>query len=60
MDVALRNKLMNWAEQYETAQFIEQDPVQFPRMYTDRRDIEVVAFLTATIAWGNRKQIINS
>lgn len=35
MDVALRNKLMNWAEQYETAQFIEQDPVQFPRMYSD-------------------------
>lgn len=28
MDVALRNKLMNWAEQYETAQFIEQDPVR--------------------------------
>lgn len=37
--------------------FIEADPVQFPRRFSDIRDIEIVAFLSAMIAWGNRKMI---
>ena len=37
--------------------FISNDPVQFPRRFTDLRDIEIVAFLSAMIAWGNRKMI---
>ena len=43
-----------------TEAFIKDDPVQFPRRYSDRRDIEIVSFLVATIAWGNRKMILNS
>ncbi len=46
-------------EQYNTPSFIDNDPVQFPRSYTSKQDIEVAAFLASTIAWGNRKQIIN-
>lgn len=38
-------------------EFIERDPVQFPRRFSDKRDIEIVSFLTAIIAWGNRKMI---
>lgn len=37
--------------------FIASDPVQFPRRFSDIRDIETVAFLSAMIAWGNRKMI---
>jgi uncharacterized protein (TIGR02757 family) len=40
--------------------FIEHDPVQFPRCFTRRADIEIAAFLTATIAWGRRDLIICS
>lgn len=38
-------------------EFINSDPVQFPRRFSDKRDIEIVAFLSAIIAWGNRKMI---
>lgn len=37
--------------------FIEADPVQFPRRFERLQDIETVAFLSAMIAWGNRKMI---
>jgi len=43
-----------------TEAFINDDPVQFPHRYSDKRDIEIVSFLVATIAWGNRKMILNS
>lgn len=45
---------------YNTPEFIKNDPVQFPRRYSEKNDIEIVAFLTATIAWGKRSMIINS
>lgn len=37
--------------------FIDRDPVQFPRRFDRLQDIEIVALLSATIAWGNRKMI---
>lgn len=37
--------------------FIADDPVQFPHRFSDLRDIETVALLSAMIAWGNRKMI---
>lgn len=37
--------------------FIDADPVQFPRLFTDKRDIEIASLLCSTIAWGNRKMI---
>ena len=40
--------------------FIHRDPVQFPRRFEKLQDIEIVAFLSATIAWGNRKMICNN
>jgi uncharacterized protein (TIGR02757 family) len=45
---------------YNNPKFIESDPIQIPHQYTLKEDIEIAAFLTATIAWGNRKMIINS
>lgn len=43
-----------------TEAFIKDDTVQFPHRYNDKRDIEIVSFLVATIAWGNRKMILNN
>ena len=45
---------------YNTPSFIDNDPVQFPRRYSEKNDIEIVSFLTATIAWGKRSMILNS
>lgn len=45
------------AAKYNTPDFIAGDPVQFPRRFTSLPDIEIVALLSATIAWGNRKMI---
>lgn len=45
------------AERINSKDFIADDPVQFPRRFTKLEDIEIAAFLSATIAWGNRKMI---
>lgn len=47
-------------EQYNKPVFALADPVQFPRRYSKKQDIEIVAFLIATIAWGRREMILNS
>lgn len=45
---------------YNIPEFIDNDPVQFPHRYSEKNDIEIVAFLIATIAWGKRSMILNS
>ncbi len=45
---------------YNNPNFIESDPIQIPHLFTLKQDIEIAGFLTATIAWGNRKMIINN
>jgi uncharacterized protein (TIGR02757 family) len=46
--------------QYNTLDFIDSDPVQIPHLFTQKEDIEIAGFLSATIAWGNRKMIIKN
>lgn len=46
--------------QYNHPSFLESDPIQIPHLFNRKEDIEISAFLTATIAWGNRKSIINN
>ncbi|WP_242093778.1 TIGR02757 family protein [Aestuariivivens sediminicola] len=46
--------------QYNHPRFIETDPIQIPHSFSKKEDIEIAGFLTATIAWGNRKSIINN
>ncbi len=57
---ALKDFLDEKAAQYEHPRFIESDPIQIPHRFETKEDIEISAFLTASIAWGNRKSIINS
>ena len=48
------------AEEYNSPNFIQTDPIQIPHHYSRKEDIEIIAFLVATIAWGNRKMIIRN
>jgi uncharacterized protein (TIGR02757 family) len=43
---------------YNRPKFIESDPIQIPHLFSLQQDIEIAGFLTATIAWGQRKSII--
>lgn len=56
----LKSFLDEKSDQYNVADFIENDPIQIPHRFTLKQDIEISAFLAATIAWGNRKSILNS
>ncbi|MEI6456694.1 MAG: TIGR02757 family protein [bacterium] len=54
----IRNLLESAYKQYNIAGFIESDPVCIPHRFSRKEDIEISAFLAATIAWGNRPAII--
>ncbi len=56
----LKEFLDSKVTQYNKPKFIETDPIQIPHQFNKKEDIEISAFLTATIAWGNRKSIINN
>ena len=56
----LREFLDEKVIQYNTTAFIDSDPIQIPHQFCLKEDIEIAGFLTATIAWGNRKMIINN
>ncbi len=46
--------------QYNCPDFINTDPIQVPHSFSSGEDIEIAAFLTASIAWGQRKSIIKN
>lgn len=58
--VDLKEFLDEKYQEYNNVNFIEQDPIQIPHLYTEKKDIEIAGFLTSIISWGNRKSIINS
>lgn len=47
-------------EQYNRPDFITNDPISIPHLFTKKQDIEVAAFFAATLAWGQRVTIINN
>lgn len=56
----LKDFLDEKVELYNNPNFIESDPIQIPHQFSLKEDIEISGFLAATIAWGNRKMIINN
>ncbi len=46
--------------QFNQPSFIETDPIQVPKKFSEKENIEIAGFLTATIAWGNRQAIIKN
>lgn len=51
----IKNLLETLYKKYETADFIKEDPIQFPHRYQKREDIEIAGFIAAAFAYGNRK-----
>lgn len=47
-------------EQYNVPGFIIDDPISIPHLFDKKEDIEIAGFLTAIIAWGQRKSIIGN
>ncbi len=48
------------SERFNTPDFIETDPIQFPHKFKLKQDVEISALLTATITWGKRSNILKS
>ncbi|MBN2521344.1 MAG: DUF2400 domain-containing protein, partial [Bacteroidales bacterium] len=63
MDFISRKQLKEFLElkvnQYNHPEFIHTDPIQIPHSFNKPEDIEISAFFVSTIAWGQRKSIIN-
>jgi uncharacterized protein (TIGR02757 family) len=47
-------------DEFNNIHFIALDPVSIPHRFSLKQDIEIAGFLAATIAWGNRKSIIQN
>lgn len=55
----LKNFLDAKVEQYNQPDFIENDPICIPHLFTKKQDIEIAGFFASILAWGQRKTIIN-
>ena len=55
-----RQLLDRWVREFNHPSFIESDPISIPHLFHRQQDIEISAFMTALIAWGNRKAIIHT
>lgn len=56
----LKEILESRADLYNRTSFIESDPISIPHQFTGVEDIAISGFLTATIAWGQRKTLIRN
>ncbi len=54
----LKGFLNQKVEQYNRTDFIANDPICIPHLFTKRQDIEIAGFFAAIFAWGNRAIII--
>ncbi|ERJ59656.1 TIGR02757 family protein [Sphingobacterium paucimobilis] len=55
----LKEFLDNKVDEYNRPDFIENDPILIPHLFSDKKDIEIMGFIAAILAWGQRKTIIN-
>ncbi len=56
----LHDLLETWHDRYNRPDFIADDPISVPHEFSRPEDIEISGFLSATIAWGNRKSIVRN
>lgn len=56
----MRELLERLHDRYNNESFIEADPISVPHSFTSTVDREIAGFLAATIAWGNRRAIVQS
>ncbi len=53
-------ELDDLVEKYETADFIADDPIQFPHRFENKCDAEISALITSCLAYGKREKIIEA
>lgn len=58
LDNNLAGLLRSLADKYETASFMDGDPSQFLRRYSQPRDQELAAFVVSQLSFGQREQFI--
>lgn len=46
-------------KKFNKPNFIADDPISIPHLFTQKQDIEIMAFFASILAWGQRKTIIN-
>jgi uncharacterized protein (TIGR02757 family) len=56
----IRNFLDGKVLLYNRPEFIETDPIQIPKSFTRKENIEISGFLSSIIAWGNRISILKN
>ncbi|WP_340112238.1 TIGR02757 family protein [Maribellus mangrovi] len=56
----LKDFLDEKAEEFNRPAFIETDPIQVAKQFSEKGNIEIAGFLIATISWGNRAAIIKN
>lgn len=59
MPVYLKEFLDNKVAAYNRPDFIKDDPISIPHLFTKKKDIEIAALFAAVFAWGNRTTIIS-
>lgn len=55
-----QKELDKLVKQYETKEFIKDDPIQIPHRFETEEDITISAFVTSCFAYGNRKVFIEN
>lgn len=55
----LKKFLDQKVKQFDNPDFIKDDPVSIPHLFSKKQDIEIAGFFAAIFAWGIRKTIIN-
>lgn len=58
--IDLKNFLDEKVEEFNRPEFIETDPIQVAKQFSEKENVEIAGFLTATISWGNRAVIIKN
>jgi len=59
MPVHLKEFLDKKVGEYNRPEFIKDDPISIPHLFTKKQDIEIAGFFAAIFSWGNRATIIN-
>lgn len=59
VDFNLKDFLDKKVDEYNQPNFIPNDPISIPHQFSSKNDIEIMGFLAAIMAWGQRKTIIN-
>ena len=58
--IEIKNLLDEKYDKFNRSFYIETDPIQIPHSFKNREDIEISAFMSASIAWGNRVSIVKN